>query len=52
MGVQGVGHMEDEAQPNPIGPTPWGLFGFFLGIQKEARRPQAAKLPATNENAL
>ena len=26
--------------------TPWCLFGFFLGIQKEVRRPQAAKLPA------
>ena len=26
--------------------TPWCLFGFFLGIQKEARRPQAAKSPA------
>ena len=38
MGVQGVGHMEDEAEPNPIVPTPWCLFGFFLGIQKEARR--------------
>ena len=35
--------MEDEAEPNPIVPTPWCLFGFFLGIQKEARRPQAAK---------
>ena len=43
MGVQGVGHMEDEAEPNPIGPTPWCLFGFFLGIQKEAHRPQAVK---------
>ena len=37
MGVQGVGIMEDEAEPNPIVPTPWCLFGFFLGIQKEAR---------------
>ena len=27
-------------------PTPWCFFGFFLGIQKEARRPQAAKSPA------
>ena len=27
----------------PSEPTPWCLFGFFLGIQKEARRPQAAK---------
>ena len=31
-------------------PTPWCLFGFFLGIQKEARRPQAAKLPCINQN--
>ena len=46
MGVQEVGIMEDEAEPNPIVPTPWCLFGFFLGIQKEARRPQAAKPPA------
>ena len=38
MGAQGVGHMEDEAEPNPIGLTPWCLFGFFLGTQKEARR--------------
>ena len=26
--------MEDEAQPNPIGPTPWRFFGDFLGVQK------------------
>ena len=39
-GVQGVGGMEaGAAQPFlPIAPTPWCLFGFFLGIQKEARR--------------
>ena len=30
MGVQGVGRMEDEAEPNPIGPTLWRLFGYFL----------------------
>ena len=50
MGVQGVGIMEDEAEPNPIVPTPWCLFGFFLGIQKEARRPQAAKSPCDKRN--
>ena len=39
-GVQGVGGMEaGAAQPFlPIAPTPWCLFGFFLGIQKETRR--------------
>ena len=51
MGVQGVGIMEDEAEPNPIGPTPWCLFGFFLGIQKEARRPQAANPRASSDQA-
>ena len=40
--------MEDEAQPNPIGPTPWRFFGDFLGVQKVTRRPQAAKSPAKN----
>ena len=30
--------MEDEAQPNPIGPTPWRFFGDFLGVQKVTRR--------------
>ena len=29
--------MEDEAQPNPIGPTPWRFFGDFLGVQKVTR---------------
>ena len=24
--------MEDEAEPNPIGPTPWRFFGDFLGV--------------------
>ena len=33
----------------PIALTPWCLFGFFLGIQKEARRPQAAKSPLRKE---
>ena len=29
----------------PSEPTPWCLFGFFLGIQKEARRPQGGEIP-------
>ena len=37
-GVLGGGRMEDEAQPNPIGPTPWRFFGDFLGVQKVTRR--------------
>ena len=54
MGVQGVGRMEDEAEPNPIGPTLWRLFGYFLPGQKVTRpagrkpvkrRAGAAKLP-------
>ena len=49
MGVQGVGHMEDEAEPNPIGPTPWCLFGFFLGSQKEARR-RGGETPSNKRN--
>ena len=55
MGVQGVGRMEDEAEPNPIGPTLWRLFGYFLPGQKVTRpagrkpvkrRAGAAKLPS------
>ena len=38
--------MEDEAEPNPIVPTPWCLFGFFLGIQKEARR-RGGEIPSS-----
>ena len=52
MGVQGVGIMEDEAKPNPIGPTPWRFFGDFLGVQKVTRRPQAAKLPLQETKPL
>ena len=44
--------MEDEAQPNPIGPTPWRFFGDFLGVQKVTRRPQAAKSPRSALNPL
>ena len=29
----------------PSEPTPWCLFGFFLGIQKEARRSQGGEIP-------
>ena len=35
----------------PIALTPWCLFGFFLGIQKEARRPQAANPRASSDQA-
>ena len=58
MGVQGVGRMEDEAEPNPIGPTLWRLFGYFLPGQKVTRpagrkpvkrRAGAAKLPVQAE---
>ena len=40
MGVQVVGDMEAGTAQLflPIAPTPWHLFGFFLGVQKEARR--------------
>ena len=40
MGVQGVSGMEaGAAQAHlPIALTPWRFFGFFLGVQKEARR--------------
>ena len=44
--------MEDEAQPNPIVPTPQRLFGDFLGVQKVTRRPQAAKSPRKALNPL
>ena len=37
--------MEDEAQPNPIGPTPWRFFGDFLGVQKVTRR-RGGEIPA------
>ena len=29
----------------PSEPTSWCLFGFFLGIQKEARRSQGGEIP-------
>ena len=35
---------EGSAEP-PIAPAPWRFFGFFLGVQKETRRPLAAKAP-------
>ena len=44
--------MEDEAQPNPIGPTPWRFFGDFLGVQKVTRRRNGKLFPATNGGRL
>ena len=42
--------MEDEAQPNPIGPTPWRFFGDFLGVQKVTRRPHCARRRVSERN--
>ena len=37
--------MEDEAEPNPIGPTLWRLFGYFLPGQKVTRPAGRKPLP-------
>ena len=42
MGVRGRANM---GAKRPSEPTPWCLFGFFLGIQKEARRSQGGEIP-------
>ena len=44
-----MGHMEDEAQPNPIGPTPWRFFGDFLGVQKVTRRRSGETSPCDRQ---